>query len=183
MKSKKPLKITSRTSSVTNGFVQAIIPWEKPTRQQMEEALAALDMTFDTIHCCYCGDRATEWDHLRPLVKGKRPTGYISDHRNMVPSCGPCNHSKSGNEWRAWMLGKAKGSPTARGNSDIETRVAALTRFEVWSDTKPLDFATAVGSELWDKYWSELAQIESLMHEAQKTAAAISIALKTRAAP
>jgi hypothetical protein len=52
------------------------------------------------------------WDHLRPLVKNKLPTGYISEIRNLVPSCGPCNQSKGASDWRAWMRGKARGSPT-----------------------------------------------------------------------
>ena len=42
-------------------------------------------------------------DHLRPLVKDKEPTGYISEIHNLVPSCGKCNQSKGNKEWKAWM--------------------------------------------------------------------------------
>jgi hypothetical protein len=47
MKFRRPLKITSRTSSVTNRFVQAIIPHVPPTRAEVEEALGILGMTYD----------------------------------------------------------------------------------------------------------------------------------------
>jgi hypothetical protein len=39
MKFRQPLKITSRTSSITNSFVQAIIPFIEPTREETDEAL------------------------------------------------------------------------------------------------------------------------------------------------
>jgi hypothetical protein len=68
MKIPKPLKITSRTSSVTNAFVQAIIPRFEPTQKELVEAVEILGMNLDTISCVYCGSTATDWDHLRPLV-------------------------------------------------------------------------------------------------------------------
>jgi hypothetical protein len=88
MKFRKPLTITSRTSSITNSFVQAIIPDIEPTQEEWVEALQVLGMTPDGITCVYCGAAATDWDHLRPLVRNKRPTGYINEIRNRVPSCG-----------------------------------------------------------------------------------------------
>src|SRR4029079_1963460 len=39
--------------------------------------------------------------------------------RILVPSCAPCNQSKGGRDWKAWVLGKAKGSPTTRKIPDI----------------------------------------------------------------
>ena len=73
------VKITGRTSTITNSFVNAIIPVFMPTDQEIREALGLLGMTVDDVRCAYCGDRATEWDHLRPLVKNQRPTGYVSE--------------------------------------------------------------------------------------------------------
>ena len=89
MKFRPPLKITSRTSSITNSFVQAIIPNVKPTETELEEALAVLGMSLKNRSCVYCGVSATDWDHLRPLVKYKRPTGFLNEARNLVPSCAP----------------------------------------------------------------------------------------------
>ncbi len=94
-----PMKITGRSSSITNSFVTSIIPTIVPTEQQVKEALAVLGMDKDTFECAYCGDTASEWDHLRPLVLKKEPTGYISEIHNLVPSCGKCNQSKGNKSW------------------------------------------------------------------------------------
>ena len=64
-----PVKITGRTSTITNSFVNAIIPAVWPTEAEVSEALEVLGMSPDTISCAYCGDTKTEWDHLRPLVR------------------------------------------------------------------------------------------------------------------
>ena len=178
MKFRKPLKITSRTSSITNSFVQAIIPSVEPTAAEVEEALAVIDMTNDTISCIYCGSPASDWDHLRPLVRSKRPTGYINEIRNLVPSCGPCNQSKSGADWRAWMMGTARGSPTSRGVADVGERIEKLQRFEAWGDVQPLEFRELARAEEWDAYWANLEIIESQMREAQRHAARIQPAIR-----
>lgn len=170
MKFRKTLKITSRISSVTNGFVQAIIPSVQPSEALRDEALKLLGMSNDRLSCVYCGSACTDWDHLRPLVQGKRPSGYFNEIRNLVPSCGPCNQSKSGQDWRDWMKSSAKGSPKSRGIVDLDARFAALERFEAWSRHEPVDLRAIVGSELWDDYWNKLERIESQMREAQKDA-------------
>jgi len=126
MKFRKPLKITSRTSSITNSFVQAVIPSIEPTFEEVDEALAVLGMTRDDVHCVYCGGMATDWDHPRPLVRNKRPTACINEIRNLVPSCGPCNQSKSGADWHAWMTGAAPGSPATKRVPDIAERIECL---------------------------------------------------------
>lgn len=82
-----PVTIMGRTSSITNAFVNGIIPCILPSDEEIKNVLEILGMDKDTIKCAYCGDRYTEWDHFRPLVKDKRPTGYISEINNLVPSC------------------------------------------------------------------------------------------------
>jgi hypothetical protein len=173
VKFRKTLKITSRTSSVTNGFVQAIIPCLEPTDAETTEALLVLGIDSGNPTCVYCGSPATDWDHLRPLVKGKRPTGYFTGIRNLVPACGPCNQSKSGQDWRAWISGPAKGSPKSRGITDLASRIAALESFEAWSRHDPIEMREIVGSETWDSYWARLEAIECQMHDAQREAVAI----------
>jgi hypothetical protein len=59
MKQRPPLKITGRTSSITNSFVQAIIPTVAFSAEEQREALAHLGMTPDDLHCAYCGAAAT----------------------------------------------------------------------------------------------------------------------------
>lgn len=182
MKFRKPLKITSRTSSVTNGFVQAIIPSIEPTQREIAEALAVLGMTPEAIMCVYCGAPATDWDHLRPLVKSKKPTGYFNSIKNLVPACGPCNQSKGGQDWHTWIYGTARGSPRARMIPDLDARIARLEAYEKWSNHEPIDLATIIGRDRWNSYWQQLEDIEAAMHKAQLEATqireAISAALR-----
>lgn len=52
-----PVKIKGRTSSITNAFVNGIIPVIEPTEDQIDEVLNVLGMNRDKIFCSYCGDR------------------------------------------------------------------------------------------------------------------------------
>ncbi|ELP5730790.1 hypothetical protein QTV44_004103 [Vibrio vulnificus] len=70
----KPMKITGRSSSITNSFINSIIPVVEPTNEEVKTALHILGMTLEKFECSYCGSTATEWDHLRPLVLDKKPT-------------------------------------------------------------------------------------------------------------
>ncbi len=175
---RKPLKITSRASSVTNSFVQAIVPHIVPTPAEIDEALGVLEMTQHNRVCVYCGTPATDWDHLRPMVRGKRPTGFIDEIRNLVPSCGPCNQSKGASEWRKWMEGSARGSPKTRGVTDLQERIARLERFEQWGNVLPLPLRELAGAEQWDAHWANLEAIEQQMRSAQTHAAELQIAIQ-----
>lgn len=167
----KPVRITGRTSSITNSFVNGIIPVIPPTNDEVREALAVLGM--DRVVCAYCGDPATEWDHFRPLVVAKKPTGYISEIHNLVPACGKCNQSKGNKEWRKWIYGPARLSPRSRGVADLDARVARLKSFEDWGDPTVVDFESLVGTELWRRHWDNYAAIVELMRGAETTAAEI----------
>ena len=56
------VKITGRTSTITNAFVNAIIPAVRPTEAEVTEALDVLGISPDTISCAYCGNTKTEGD-------------------------------------------------------------------------------------------------------------------------
>ncbi|MDG1250094.1 MAG: HNH endonuclease [Gammaproteobacteria bacterium] len=71
----------------------------------------------------FCGSTASEWDHLRPLVLDKKPTGYVSEIHNLVPACGKCNQSKGNKPWVSWIISTAKLSPRTRGVKDLEQRI------------------------------------------------------------
>lgn len=167
----KPVRITGRTSSLTNSFVNGIIPIIWPTESQIEEVLDLLGM--DTVVCAYCGDAATEWDHFRPLVVDKKPTGYISEIHNLVPACGKCNQSKGNKNWREWILSSARLSPATRGVSRLEARIARLENFETWGSPTRVDFPALVGAELWAQHWRNYEAIVKLMRDAELTANAI----------
>lgn len=163
-----PVKITGRTSSITNAFVNGIIPVIEPTDEEIEDVLQTLGMDKEHITCVYCGNSYSEWDHFRPLVKNKMPTGYISEIHNLVPSCGKCNQSKGNMNWKTWMLGAAPLSPHSRQIPDIEYRIAKLEEFERHYTPVQLDFENIVGTEIWKQHWENCRKLHSLMQESQK---------------
>lgn len=166
----KPVKIAGRASSITNSFVNAIIPVIRPTPDEVAEALSVLGMT-EHIVCAYCGDPHTEWDHLRPLVVNRAPTGYISEIHNLVPACGKCNQSKGNKRWKDWMYSGAKQSPLSRQVADLDAKAHRLERYEQWKPATQLDFADVVGRDEWEVHEQHLAQILSLMKVADAHAA------------
>lgn len=165
----KPVRITGRSSSITNSFVNGVIPVVVPTEVEVREALETLGM-LDRVVCSYCGDTSTEWDHLRPLVENQRPTGYISEIHNLVPACGKCNQSKGNKHWLAWMRSTARLSPTARGIPDIEERIARLQAYEDRGVPTKIDFEAAVGIDLWEKHWAHHKKLLELMRVADEEA-------------
>ncbi|HEV3471141.1 MAG TPA: HNH endonuclease [Pyrinomonadaceae bacterium] len=166
-----PVKIIGRTSTITNSFVNGILPpgrW--PNEEELSEALEILGLDADDLRCAYCGDAATEWDHLRPLVTRKRPTGFISEIANLVPACGKCNQSKGAREWQEWMMSSAPRSPATRGIPDLEERVRRLERFVEWKRPTWVNFEKEVGDELWESHWKNLDRLVALMRECEDTA-------------
>ena len=166
---KMPLvqSMRQRTSSITNAFVNAVIPACRPTEEEILEAITILGMTVENVRCAYCGDSKTTWDHLRPLVVNQRPTGFITEIANLVPSCSTCNSSKGNSHWRTWMLGSATNSPTIRQIPDVVERVARLEAYEVWRTPTQIDFEALLGKEAWAHYWSLWDALAKALHEAQ----------------
>jgi len=164
----KRVRITSRSSSITNSFVNGIIPVVPPTAEQIDEALRILGME-DAVACSYCGDAATEWDHLRPLVVGGRPTGYISEIHDLVPACSKCNQSKGNTPWRAWKFGPARLSPTSRGIVGLADRAVRLANYEAWGKPTHIDFAAVVGDSLWEEHWRNHAAVLKTMRDSETT--------------
>src|SRR5260370_1593234 len=145
-------RIDGRTSSITAAFFQAITPVIPPSDAEVEEAIAVLGMEPGRCICAYCGDPRTEWDHFRPIVKGRKPTGYITEIANLVPACGKCNQSKGGYHWRDWMLGSAPRSPKTRGVADLDRKVMLLARYESWRNPVHIDFDNVVEPQLWKEH-------------------------------
>lgn len=168
----KPVRITGRSSSITNSFVNGVIPVVTPSEDEVRDALEILGM-LDVVDCAYCGDTSTEWDHLRPLVDKQRPTGYISEIHNLVPACGKCNQSKGNKYWLTWMRGAARLSPTTRGVADIEERIARLQKYEQRGRPTRIDFESVSGAELWQRHWDHHNRLLALMREGDADAQAI----------
>ena len=163
-----PVKISARTSSITNAFFNGIIPTIEPSNEEICAALKALGMDENTICCAYCGDSHTEWDHLNPLIKDKRPTGYVSEIHNLVPACGKCNQSKGNKPWKEWMLSKAAQSPSSRGIPDINERIERLEKYETIFQPIQIDIESIVGRERWNQHLKNLDRLCDLMIECQE---------------
>jgi 5-methylcytosine-specific restriction endonuclease McrA len=164
------MSVTGRSSSITNAFVNAIIPVIEPTEEEELEALEILGMRPDSIRCAYCGDACTEWDHLRPLIRDQKPTGYVTEIANLVPACGKCNQSKGKAHWKDWMLGKARLSPKTRGVPDLENRISRLEGYENWRKPKCINFEAVVGTEMWGRHRQNWQDVLDLMRKSQELA-------------
>ena len=145
--------MVSRKSSITNAFVNSVIPTVVPTAEEIEQSLTILGLDPVDLCCAYCGDPASEWDHLRPIVDKQRPTGFISEIANLVPSCGKCNQSKGNKDWRTWMLGDAPRSPKGRCVADVLARAKRLDAYQRWREPTKVNFEAILGPADWANYW------------------------------
>lgn len=161
------ITITQRTSSITNAFVSGIIPVIEPTELEIKNVLNVLNVDVKNVVCAYCGDKCTEWDHFRPLVVNKRPTGYISEINNLVPACGKCNQSKGNKNWKKWMLSDAKHSPKSRNIQDLNERIKRLEKYENKFTPTIVDFEQIVGSDIWNQHWNNCEEIHKMMANSQ----------------
>jgi len=149
----KAVTINGRSSSLTNAFVNGIIPCIEPTHEEIEYALEILGQNDGNIVCVYCGDRATEWDHLNPLILKQKPTGYISEIKNLVPACGKCNQSKGNKYWKEWIRSKAVLSPFQRNVANLEEKIRTIERYQEIFIPVIIDFEKIVDHDLWSEHW------------------------------
>lgn len=162
--------MVSRKSSITNAFVNSLIPVIVPTVEEIVEALRILDMSPHDVRCSYCGDKSTEWDHLRPLVLNRRPTGYISEIANLVPACPKCNQSKGNKHWLKWIMSNAPHAPARRAVADLPHRIERLRAYEAWREIVPVPFEQIVGAEVYRAYWQKLDEATETLRLCQTLA-------------
>lgn len=163
----KPVTISQRSSSITNAFVNGIIPVIQPTEDEIDQVLTTLGMNRNNICCAYCGNPYTEWDHFRPIVKDKKPTGYVSEIHNLVPSCGKCNQSKGNKYWKDWILSEAAQSPKTRKIQNLDERIKRLEDYESRFTPVWFDFEVLVGKEKWNEYWENYEELIQAMRDCQ----------------
>lgn len=128
-KQPKKTSVNARTSSITNTFYASILPFNKFTDEDVNSRLVTLgysnvEIENENICCIYCGAEANTWDHLYPLIKNRKATGYYHDISNMVPSCNTCNSSKGSKDYKEWL---SKNASTKRSISE-EYRNKAINR-------------------------------------------------------
>lgn len=174
----KQVNIVGRSSSITNSFVNGIIPYIYPTELEIKEALEILELNVDDLRCAYCGDKSTEWDHLRPIVKNKKPTGYISDIYNLVPACGKCNQSKGNKPWNEWIESDAALSPKTRMVTNLKEKIKLLTKYEKWGNVRPIDFESIIDPDTWKEHWNNCEKLHEDMRKAQELSLIIKLKIK-----
>jgi hypothetical protein len=173
-------KITGRKSTLTNLFLNSITPCIEPTADEVREALAILGMEHGCT-CAYCGDKHTEWDHLRPIVVDHKPTGFITEIANLVPACGKCNQSKGNKNWHDWITSDIRLSPTRRGVPGLAQRIKRLKAFEAWRQPIRLDYGALIGEAEWLKHMSHLSAVIQLLENAETHASGCRNALASSA--
>lgn len=169
--------IMGRKTTITNAFVNSLIPAVYPDANEIRTAIQILGLRVEDLRCTYCGDKSSEWDHLRPLVVHRRPTGFISEIANLVPSCGKCNQSKGNRNWRDWMLSTARHSPTARQIAQVGERVNRLEAFEQWKRPIKIDFECLFAVGKWSEYWEMCERVLDEMKKCQVIADSLRITI------
>lgn len=100
----KRIKVSGRTSSITNAFYNGILPVIKHSEKEESDLKELLNYNESKgWQCIYCGNVANTFDHLNSLINDKKPTGYFSEPGNLVPSCNSCNSSKGKKHWKEFM--------------------------------------------------------------------------------
>jgi len=172
-------KLTGRRSTITGLFFTSLTPYIEPTETEVDEALAILGMRRGACVCAYCGDKKSEWDHFRAVVKDRKPTGYITEIANLVPACGKCNQSRGNKDWRVWMTGRAQHSPTARRIHDVQDRMARLEAYEAWGKPIKIDYQSLAGNDEWRKHLAHLDEVLSLLEKAEQHASRLRAVAKS----
>lgn len=164
--------IKSRTSTIAKSLATSIIPRIEPTQDEINRVKAFFPVDGELkLKCAYCSDPATEWDHFHPLIKDKKPSGYVTEIFNLVPCCRNCNSSKGNREWRDWMENSnSEKSPQRR--KDPELIKANKDRLEEYDDTKKFPKRIIEWSNVdgFKKYWENYDKICEAIDEAQNQA-------------
>ncbi len=174
-----PPKLTGRRSTLTGLFFTSLTPYIEPSEAEVDKALEVLGMVRGACVCAYCGDKKSEWDHFRAVVKDRKPTGYITEIANLVPACGKCNQSRGNKDWKKWMTGKAKQSPATRDVKDLDLRIQRLEAFEEWSKPIQIEYEALAGSEQWATHLKHLDDVLSTLERAESHAKELRVLAKS----
>tara|TARA_R110002074_G_scaffold396334_1_gene585640 strand:- start:5431 stop:6000 length:570 start_codon:yes stop_codon:yes gene_type:complete len=169
-----------RATSINGAFANAILPRIEPTLQEKQNTLEILNIDAANVTCAYCGDPATEWDHLYPTVMSKKPTGWGTEAANLVPACGKCNQSKGNKHWETWMSGPAVLSPTSRKIPATQERINALKNFVNALTAFQFEFTELEEESEWEQYWKIRDEIILKLQHADELAAVLRQKLITK---
>ena len=80
----------------------------------------------------YCGENATTWDHLHPLVVDGMPSGIVPSQVDMLPCCSKCNSSKGKRTWQVFMNKMAQKCTTPAERLAHDKRAWFIHEYDVW---------------------------------------------------
>ena len=166
------MKITGRSSSITNAFINSIVPSIEPTEDA--DRRAVVNSPHGPVQFQLLVLRRPR-QRVGPLslVKDKKPTGYISEIHNLVPTCGKCNQSNGNTDWKTWMLSDANLSPKSRGVPDINDLIRRLEAYTEWGSAAKIDFDEIVRTGDWEQHWRNRDRVIAEMKTAQALANSI----------
>ena len=99
----RPHRIHGRKSTLTTAFASAIAPRDDYEPDRVNRVIRDLRQNPSNLKRVFCGKPATSWDHLVPLIKDKKFSGYGHWLGNLVPCCTDCNALKRGVDWRDFL--------------------------------------------------------------------------------
>lgn len=140
-------KSPRRPSRTTPAFAFAMVERalrEGIARRAFGAKEAALVSAFfgEPLRCVYCDSlEVRRWDHLIPVADGGDTVVG-----NMVPSCGPCDDSKSKNPFAAWLRARAKRG--AITSDAAEARIRHLQEYVEHFSYLPADLGANLSPEL-----------------------------------
>jgi hypothetical protein len=143
----KQYKVASRSSTVTNAFVAALLPHDTYELEVVNEAMVFLKQDLNNLTCVYCSEAPTTWDHLTNLVQGGKANQNGHGHRiyNLVPCCEKCNSSKGKKTFTDWIRGYTHKKKQKAGTSRVkeerrEELITLLTDYQKkCPDLSPID--------------------------------------------
>ncbi|WP_137175460.1 HNH endonuclease [Massilia sp. HP4] len=169
----KQFKVGSRSSTVTNAFVAALLPHDEYDLNAIKEAMAFLGQDEANLTCVYCGDPPTTWDHLTNLVQDGKANPFGFGHRiyNLVPCCAKCNSSKGKDTFKQWILGYQQKKGWKNGTLRVEKsrRHDLVKLLESYQEKCPS--LTAAEKELEEKLMGMRDAILAILVEADKAVA------------
>lgn len=134
-------KIGSRSSTIARAMASTLMPRIGATDEERrkivklslgnnakkEDNIIVIPGNLKELKCVYCGNKATNFDHLFPFIRDKQPTGYFTEPANLVPCCDECNQRKGSKNWDDYMTNLITAD---NGNSDdLEQRMVRLKEY------------------------------------------------------
>ena len=169
MKFKMPTRTTvkGRVTTVRNSAFNGILPIEKPDAEDILFIKEKLGTSGNNFLCGYCGKvSATQTDHINPLIINGKPSGYIHEISNLIPSCDSCNSIKS-NDTLEQFFNNPKFT-CKLSEHELVDRKRIIEEYQEYFRKKygklvKLNFEEIVNSDLWEEYLNKTEEILELM--------------------